>query len=135
MLIEVGVAVIAVAFAVLVGVLVPTLIQIRHTAVDTQRLVAHLDAEVPGLVREVRALTEDLGAMTDQTRHSVEHASRFLHAFGEVGESVHRVHKVMRGTSGSLIANVGSVLAGLRAASAVLKDRIHKEGGNSNGKQ
>lgn len=135
MFLDVAVAVMAVAFAVLVGVLVPTFIQIRHTAVDTQRLIAHLDAELPGLVREWRALTEDLGAMTGHTRDSVEHASRLLHAVGAVGDSVHYVHQAMKGTSGSLIATVGSMVAGLKAASAVLKDRVHKEGGDSNGKQ
>jgi hypothetical protein len=62
----------------------------------------------------------------------VEHAAVLLHAVGEVGESVNQVHSLVRGTGGTLLANVASVVAGLRAAKQVVTERL-KEGGHHNG--
>jgi len=56
-----------------------------------------------------------------------------LHAMGEVGESVQQVHNVVRGSSGTLLTNVASVVAGFKAATRVMKDRLQKEGGSHNG--
>ncbi len=143
MVLEIAVAVVALAFAVLVGFLVPTLIQLRKTIAESRRLVAHLDAEVPPLVKQVRAVTENVGAMTDQARDGMEHASALLHAVGEVGESVQQVHKAMRTKSGALLVKLASMLAGVKAASTVVKERVHKdtgeychkEGGDDDGKR
>lgn len=143
MVLEVAVAVVALAFAILVGFLVPTLIQLRKTVAESQQLVAHLNADVPALVKEARGVAENVGAMADHARDGVEHASVLLHAVGEVGESVQQVHRVMRGKSLALLMNLASMLAGVRAASAVVKDKVHKdaetcgqkEGGDDNGKR
>jgi hypothetical protein len=52
---------------------------------------------------------------------------------GEVGESVQQVHDVMRGSSGTLLTNVASLVAGLRAATRVVRERYRQEGGHHNG--
>ncbi len=135
MVLEIAAVAVALAFAVLVGFLVPTLIQVRKTVAESQQLVVHLNAEVPALVKEVRAMMENVGAVADQARDGVEHASVLLHAVGEVGESVQQVHKVVRGTSGAMVLKLASMFAGVKAASAVLKERVQKEGGESNGKR
>ncbi len=143
MLIELAVALVAVAFTVLVGFLVPTLVQLRKTVAESQQLVAGLKADVPVILKEVRGLAENVGGIADQARDSVEHASVFLHAVGEVGESVQQVHKAVRGKSTMLLVRLASVLAGVRAASSVVKERAHKdsdgnlhqEGGRHDGKR
>lgn len=135
MIIEIAVAVVAVAFVVLVGFLVPTLIEVKKTVAESQRLMAHLDAEVPALVKEVRVVTENLGAVTEEARDGVEHAAALLHAVGEVGESVHHVHQAMRGKGTTLLVNLAGMLAGVKAASNVLIQRAHKEGGNTDGQR
>ena len=133
MIIDVAAAIVAVAFVVLVGYLVPTLIQIKRTVNEAEQLLARLNSEVPPLVKEVRAMTERLNTLADQSREGVEHASVFLHAVGELGESVQQVHKVVRSKSGSLFVQLASMVAGVRAASAVIRERVLNEGGHSNG--
>ena len=135
MVIEIAVAVVAVTFVVLVGFLIPALIELKKTVAESQRLIAHLDAEVPGLVKEIRMVTENLNAVTTEARDSVEHASALLHAVGEVGESVHQVHQAMRGKGTTFLVKLASMLAGVKAASHVLKQRVHKEGGNTDGQR
>jgi uncharacterized protein YoxC len=132
MIVEVAAILVAIAFAVLVGYLVPLLIQVRRTAAEAEQLVTKLNTDLPTLVTELRAMSQNLNDLTDQARGGVEHAAVLLHAVGEVGESVNQVHSLVRGSGGTLLANVASVVAGLRAAKQVVTERL-KEGGHHNG--
>ena len=132
-LVEIAAIFVAVAFAVLIGYLVPVLIQVRKTVAESEQLLAKMNADLPALVTELRAMSQNLNDLTDRARDGVEHASVLLHAVGEVGESVQQVHNVMRGSSGSLLTNVASVVAGFKAATQVMRDRYRKEGELHNG--
>jgi uncharacterized protein YoxC len=132
-IVEIAAILVAVAFAVLVGYLVPVLIQMRRTIAESAQLLAKMNADLPSLVTELRAMSQNLNDLADRTRDGVEHAAVLLHAVGEIGESVQQVHNVVRGSSGSLLTNVASVVAGLKAATAVVKQRLHQEGGHHNG--
>ena len=132
MIVEVAAILVAIAFAVLVGYLVPLLIQVRKTAAEAEQLVTKMNTDLPVLVTELRAMSQNLNDLTEQARGGVEHAAVLLHAVGEVGESVNQVHSLVRGSGGNLLANVASVVAGLRAAKHVVTERL-KEGGHHNG--
>ncbi len=132
MIVEVAAILVAIAFAVLVGYLVPLLIQVRKTVAEAEVLVTKLNTDLPTLVTELRAMSQNLNDLTEQARGGVEHAAVLLHAVGEVGESVNQVHSLVRGSGGTLLANVASVVAGLRAAKHVVTERF-KEGGHHNG--
>ncbi|MBS0171909.1 MAG: DUF948 domain-containing protein [Nitrospira sp.] len=132
MIVEVAAILVAIAFAVLVGYLVPLLIQVRKTIAEAEVLVTKLNTDLPTLVTELRAMSQNLNDLTEQARGGVEHAAVLLHAVGEVGESVNQVHSLVRGSGGTLLANVASVVAGLRAAKHVVTERF-KEGGHHNG--
>lgn len=83
-------------------------------------------AVLPLLLKEMRATTENLNVL-------VEHAAVLLHAAGAVGDSVQRVQETVRGTSRSLLVNLASMVAGVRAMTDVVKVRIHRDGGAFNG--
>ena len=131
--VEIAAVLAAVAFVVLVGFLVPVLMQVRKTVAESEQLLAKMNADLPPLVEELRVVSQHLNQLTEQARDGVEHAAVLLHAVGEVGESVQQVHNVVRGSSGSLITNVASVLAGFKAATQVMRERYRKEGGPHNG--
>jgi uncharacterized protein YoxC len=132
MIVEIAAILVAIAFAVLVGYLVPLLIQVRKTAAEAEQLVTKMNTDLPALVTELRAMSQNLTDLTEQARGGVEHAAVLLHAVGEVGESVNQVHSLVRGSGGTLLANVASMVAGLRAAKQVVAERL-KEGGHHNG--
>ena len=132
MIVDVAAILVAVAFAVLVGYLVPLLIQIRKMVAESEQLVTKLNVELPTLITELRTMSQNLNDVTEQARGGVEHAAVLLHAVGEIGESVNQVHSLVRGSGGSLLANVASVVAGFRAAKQVVRERF-KEGGHHNG--
>mgnify|MGYP000942836449 FL=1 len=86
MIVEVAAILVAIAFAVLVGYLVPVLIQMRRTVAEAEVLVTKLNADLPILVAELRAMSQNLNDLTEQARGGVEHAAVLLHAVGKVGE-------------------------------------------------
>jgi len=132
-IIEVAAILVAAAFALLVGFIVPVLIQVRKTVAESEQLLAKMNNDLPPLIGELRAMSHNVNDLTEQARIGVEHAAVLLHAVGEVGESVQHVHEVVKGSSGSMLTNVASVVAGLKAATKVVKERFREEGGNHNG--
>jgi uncharacterized protein YoxC len=132
MVVDIAAILVAVAFAVLVGYLVPLLIQVRRIVAESEQLITRMNSELPPLIAELRAMSQNLNDLTDQARSGVEHASVFLHAAGQLGESVQVVHNLVKGSGGSLLANMAGVVAGLRAAKDVVKERL-REGGKHNG--
>ena len=132
-IVEMAAILVAVAFAVLVGYLVPVLIQVRKIVAESEQLLAKMNNDLPPLIGELRAMSQNVNDLTEQARIGVEHAAVLLHAVGEVGESVQHVHEVVKGSSGSMLTNVASVVAGLKAATKVVKERFREEGGHHNG--
>jgi len=120
-------------FGVLVGFIVPVLIHLRKTMAESGQLLAKMNVEVPLLIAELRATSRHVNQVADEARGGVEHAAVLLHALGEIGESVQEVHHVMRGSSGSLLTNVASLMAGFKAATQVVRGRMNCEGGPHNG--
>lgn len=114
--------------AVLVDLLVPLLIQLRKPVAESEYLLIRMNAELPLLLKEMRATTEHLNAL-------VEHAVVLLHAAGALGDTVQRVHETVQGTSRSfLLVNLAGMVAGFRATTGVVKAHIHREGRTNNGR-
>jgi uncharacterized protein YoxC len=132
-MVDMAAILVAAAFAVLVGFLVPVLIRLRQTVAQSEQLLVKMHADLPALVSDLRSMSHNLNVLTNQAREGVEHASVLLHAVGEVGESVQQVHNVMRGSSGTLLTNVAGLVAGVRAATRVMRERYREEGEPHNG--
>lgn len=132
-IVEMAAILVAVAFAVLVGYLVPVMIQVRKTVAESEQLLAKMNNDLPPLIGELRAMSHNVNDLTEKARGGVEHAAVLLHAVGEVGESVQQVHNVVKGSSGAMLTNVASVVAGFKAATQVMKERFREEGGHHNG--
>lgn len=118
---ELAALIAAIALSVLIAYVVPLLIQFRKTLAETGELLARTKEDLPPLITEMRSMSQSVCELSEQLGEGVEHANAFLHAVGEVGETVHQVNSTVRGTSGMLLANVASLLAGVRAASAFIK--------------
>jgi uncharacterized protein YoxC len=134
MIVEVALCVGAVALVVLVGSLVPLLIQLRKPVAESEYLLVRINAELPLLLKEIRATTENLNALVEHARGGVEHATVLLHAAGALGDTVQLVYETVQGTSQSFLVNLTRMVAGFRATTGVIKAYIHREGGTVNGR-
>ena len=134
MIVDITAIFVAITFAVLVAFLVPALIELKRMIGESQQLLARMNQELPSLLGELRAMAVNVNDLAAQTRGGVEHASVFLHAIGAVGDTVQQVHDAVKGKGGGLLMNLAGMVAGVKAASAVVKHRLQtNEGGHSNG--
>ncbi len=135
MFIEIAVGVIALAAVVLVAVLVPMLIQLRRTAEESERMLRRMNEDMPVLFREATQAAQNMNQVATDLREASAHMRVLGDAVGEVGQTINQVHGIVRGGAGSLLTNVGSLLAGFRAAYGVFKQKAesHQQGGPSNG--
>ena len=134
MIVEIALCVGAVALAVLVGSLIPLLIQLRKPVAQSEYLLVRMNAELPLLLKEIRTTTENLNMLVEHARGGVEHAAVLLHAAGALGDTVQRVQETMQGTSRSFLVKLVSMLTGFKATTDVVKTHIHREGGMNNGR-
>ena len=93
-----------------------------------------MNAELPLLLKEMRAATENLNRLIEHARGGVEHATVLLHAAGTLGDTVQRVHETVQGTGRSFLVKLVSMVAGCKATAGAVKAHIHREGGTINGK-
>ena len=134
MIVEIALCVGAGAVAVVAGLLVPLLIQLRKPVAESEYLLVRMNAELPLLLKEMRETTENLNTLVEHARGGVEHAAVLLHAAGALGDTVQRVHETVQSTSRSFLVNLASMVAGFRATTGIVKTLIHREGGTVNGK-
>ena len=134
MIVEIALCVGAGALVVMAGLLVLLLIQLRKPVAESGYLLVRMNAELPLLLKEMRATTENLNRLVEHARGGVEHAAVLLHAAGSLGDTVQRVHETVQCTSRSFLVNLVSMVAGLRATTSVVKTHFHQEGGTNNGR-
>ena len=120
-ILEAAALVVAVAFAVFIGYLIPLLIQFRKTLAESKEFMERTKEDLPPLLAEMRTMSQSVSDLSEQLRSSVEHASGFLHAVGNVGDTLQAVNDTVRGRGGMLLVNAASLVAGVRAASAFIK--------------
>ena len=135
MLMEIAVGIVALAAVALVVLLAPMLIQLRKTAEESARLLQRMNEDLPVLLREATQAAQNMNQVAAEIREGAARARILGEAMGEIGQTINQVHGVVRGRAGTMLMNVGGVLAGFRAAFEVLKQKSqsHHQGGSSNG--
>lgn len=135
MFIEIAVGIMALAAVVLVVFLVPVLIQLRKTAEESERLLRCMNEDMPVLLLEATQAAQNMNQVASDLRQASAYARVLGDAVGGVGETVNQVRELVQGGAYTLLTNVGSLLAGFRAAYGVFtqKSESHHQGGPSNG--
>lgn len=135
MLMQIAAGIVALAAVVLVAVLVPMLVQLRKTAEESERLLRRMNDDLPVLFREATQAAQNMNQVAGEMREAATRARVLGEAMGGVGETINEVRELVRGGAGTLLTNVGSLLAGFRAAYGVFtqKAESHQQGGPSNG--
>ena len=129
-ILEVAALIVSVAFAALVGFMVPVLLQARKAVAEMEQSLIRINTELLPLLREMRVTMANLNELVEKTRDGVDHASILLHTAGEIGESVQQFHDMVRGTGGALLRNVvNMVFAGIQAATTAFGGRAKGNGG------
>ncbi len=128
---DVAAMVIVVAVLVLTGYLVATLIQVRRVVGQSERLLSAVNDALPAILRDTKRTSENIQIVSARVRESMEEASVFVHAVGDVGNTVNRVHSIFREKGATLLLRLMRVASGVRAVADTIKGRVQTKGGNN----
>jgi len=84
-IVEIAAILVAVTFALLVGYLVPVLIQVRKTVRESEQLLAKMNNDLPPLIGELRAMSHNVNDLTEQARKGTAACGRRSGGIGSAG--------------------------------------------------
>jgi uncharacterized protein YoxC len=127
MILEIEVGLIAVAAVVLVGFLVPLLIQLRKMVEESQRLIQRLNYDLPLLITEATGAAQVVNRAASAVREGTERAKVLGQAMGAIGDTVNHLHGIVRSGTASAWSTANGLVAGIRAGVQVLSKGRRRE--------
>lgn len=131
-IIPISVAVMAVTLVVLAVCLIPTLLEMRKTAVATREFLATAESELKPVIRELRETLADIKLLTQGAADKVEDVQIFMEAVGDTGRNLRTINTVVSAAAG-LLGSSSVWLTGAKVAGRFILDRISRKGGKSHG--
>jgi len=129
-LLELTIVVAILAFVVLLGALVATIMQIKKTLVQAEQLLGHLNKETPLLLDNLHEISNNVRSVTHQTCEGMTHAMALVHAIGDIGHTVKRMHLAVLDQGERLLNTFDSVKRGIKSGfeSTQHQDRYDTKG-------
>ncbi len=124
-----SVVVIAIALLVLIGVLVPTVVQIRRTARRFESMADVLSQYLPGILNNVDAITGQMAGILSDVREQVGHLKEATHGIKQVVqdvvESEQRIRREIERPLVDTVSNLRAIARSVRVFFDVLLGRRH----------
>jgi len=89
---EIVLLILTVLFAALIGLLVPTLMQLRSTLKSTQTLIDRVGPQLESTLGEAKSAAERLNRTGDELEQGTKRAAVLLHAAGDVGQTLRKIN-------------------------------------------
>ena len=109
-------AIAAIAFALLVGYLIPILIRVRRNIERIEHWLEEANAQLAPMVSEVRAMVLRINALVDRADARLERAGELAEALGEIGTTLQAANEFVKRRGSSFYINMASLAAGAWAA-------------------
>jgi uncharacterized protein YoxC len=128
-IIAIAAAVIAITFIVLVGFMIPALIEIRKAAVSVRMYMTDVESQLKPVLKELGELTVNMRVMTDAISSRTGEVKAFMEALGDTGRNISKIN-VVADEAVSFLCKSSMWIKGLQAASRYAVERILQKGGN-----
>jgi uncharacterized protein YoxC len=118
---EVSLIIMAVAWAGLAIVGIPTLIELRRVAKETRELLQLFQAETGPLLRELQSTAQNVNDLAERLDTEVDRVQHFSHWLAQTGRAVLGLGLLHNGSSKKVVMQGVMVGAGVRAALGILR--------------
>lgn len=118
----------AVAFCVLVAMLIPTIKSIRKTADSVGELSDMVNAELKPALRELTVVLAELKSVGGGVAERTDDVKRFLSALGDTGNNLSAINRSVGVVTG-LLSGSSVLVTGAKATGKYLIDRYIKQRG------
>ena len=120
----------ALAVVVLVGFLIPALLEFRKTVVRLREFLERTEANLDPALRELRETMADLRVLADATASKADEVKTIMTALGDTGKNVHEINDVI-GSVFKVFNKPAAYWTGAKAAGKFILDRMRKKGGQA----
>lgn len=121
--------IIAVAFCILVLILIPTILTIKRTYSSVGVVAEMLQSELKPTLRELNCVLAELKTVGGGVAEHTDDVKRFMSELGEVGANLHTINRTV-GVVTSVINSTSVLATGAKVAGKYMIDRyIKKRGG------
>lgn len=119
--------VIAAVVVILLGFLIPVILQLRKTAKSAENFLKVIQESLTPLLSELKESAERLNKISEDIEDSVSNVRHLTNAIGEIGAMVDEVNNFVKQTGLSFSIKTASIGAGIKAALGVLAKGIIKK--------
>ena len=128
LLLQITSAVTAVALVALAWCLIPTLLELKKTAVSLRTIAESMQLEIKPLIQELRDTVADIQVVTSATAANADGVNLLLEELGHAGHNIRMINKVI-GVASTVVASSSAWLSGAKVAGKVIADRLSKKRG------
>ncbi len=119
--------VIAAVVVILLGFLIPVILQLRKTAKSAENFLKVIQESLTPLLSELKESAERLNKISEDIEDSVSNVRHLSNAVGEIGAMVDEVNNFVKQTGLSFSIKTASIGAGIKAALGALAKGIIKK--------
>ncbi len=119
---QISIMIIALAVVVLVGFLIPVIIQLRRSIHTMEKVSKKLDTQLPPIMQNVNQITTNLSAIMNSGRQQVDTLGGAVQEIkGMVDDVVSVERKIKRTLDSRVVRSLVTITAGAKAAQAFIK--------------
>lgn len=119
---QISIMIIALAVVVLVGFLIPVIIQLRRSIQTMEKVSKKLDTQLPPIMHNVNQITTNLSAIMSSGRQQVDTLGSAVEEIkGMVDDVVTVERKIKRTLDSRVVKSLVTITAGAKAAQAFIK--------------
>lgn len=119
--------VIAAVVVILLGFLIPVILQLRKTAKSVENFLKATQESLTPLLSELKESAERLNKISENIEGAVSNVRHLANAVGEIGTMVDEVNDFVKQTGSSFSIKTASIGAGVKAVLGVLAKGIIKK--------
>lgn len=109
------------AFVVMVGYIVWTLVQLRRTLQRVDEMIVNTERELTPLLANLRESSERIRISTVHLQKGIGRAEGLFEAIGEVGDSIHKVNEFLRTGTSQYLSQGMALWSGFQAFRSYFK--------------
>ena len=122
--------IVAVAFCILVMVLVPTILTIKRTAESVATLSEMLHKELKPTIQELTDVLAELKTVGGGIAEHTDDVKEFMTALGETGNNLHIINRSVRAVTNVLTTTTVWASGAKVAGKYLIESYLKKRGGN-----
>lgn len=120
--------VIAIAFLILVLMMIPAILTVKRTAISIGSLSDMLHQELKPTIQELKTVLTDMKSVGNGMAEHTDDVRRFMSALGEAGDNLHTINRSV-GTVTTVLTTTSAWATGAKVAAKYMLERYLKKRG------